>query len=81
MGDPREGLFTSQEIMQAQAQVIRCLIMLLRSKGLMSEKDVYAIKTFAKRVLERAPETKRASAYVDLMIGSLQLDEEEPPPN
>jgi hypothetical protein len=79
MSDPREGLFTSQEIMQAQAEVIRNLIRLLRSKETLSDKDVFAIKEFSKRVLDRRPETRRASEYVELMLGSLNRGESTPP--
>jgi hypothetical protein len=79
MSDAREGLFTSQEIMQAQAEVLRNLIRLLRSKDALSDKDVFAIKEFSKRVLDRRPETRRASEYVELMIGSLDRGGGTPP--
>lgn len=74
--------FSSHEIIAAQTELIRCLVLLLMGKKLVSESEVMLMAGFAKQRLQSFahPElVKGACAYVDHLLGSLEPDVGTPP--
>lgn len=72
---PRGEGFWMQDILKANCELVRCLIILLMGKGLAAHEEIMLMASFAKERLENDPDTemgRRASAYIDLMLRSLE---------
>lgn len=69
--------FSTQDVLRAETELFRCLLLLLMGKGLVSEPEIMLLAKFAKDRLESSADPeggKRASAYVDMLLRSLQPD-------
>jgi hypothetical protein len=74
--------FSSHEIITAQAEIIRCLLLLLMGKNMVSESEVMLMAGFAKHRLQSFAHqelVKRACAYIDHLLKSLEPDAGMPP--
>lgn len=83
MPEHRTEIFEPMEVITAQTELLRCLVLLLMGKKMVSEKEIMLLATFAKKRLESHSHDprygKRASAYVDLFLRTLQPDAPTPP--
>ena len=70
---------TQQEVLTAQTEIMRCLIILLLGKGIISYPELQIALDFAKQRLNSPMHDKRlakgAVGYVDLLWATLQPDE------
>lgn len=74
--------FSSHEIITAQAELIRCLLLLLMGKKLVSDSEVMVMAGFAKQRLQSSAHSelaRGACAYVDHLLKSLEPDAGTPP--
>jgi hypothetical protein len=73
--------FSTQDVLRAEGELLRCLVVLLMEKRLISDSEVMLLAKFAKDRLEKCADPeggKRASAYVDMFLRSIQPDDAEP---
>jgi hypothetical protein len=73
--------FTQEEVLTAETQLFRSLILLLLGKKIVNESEVMLMAEFAKKRLQTsfpAPLGPRASAYVDHLLRTLQPDAPTP---
>ena len=72
--DPQPQGFWMQDVLKANCELMRGLILLLIHNGIAAEEEIMLMASFAKKRLEADPDKemgRRASAYVDLFLQSL----------
>lgn len=74
--------FSTQQIMKAETELFRSLLILLMGKRLVSDTEIMLLAKFAKDRLATSPDVelaKGAIAYVDHLLRTLQPDAGAPP--